>query len=141
MGFEGFSESVAKEMNPDWNTKFLIVEPGGVRTKFGGSSLKMASRHPAYDTHNSAFNQLMAHMDDPASQATWCDPDICAQVLFDTVVGQDERPLPIRLLMGADTISVIKDDIERNLKDMDEWKEETLRCSPQGGSQVRDLSI
>jgi hypothetical protein len=50
------------------------------------------------------------------------------------VVGQYERPLPMRLLLGAESIPLIKDDIERTLRDIDAWEKETVRCSPNGGA-------
>lgn len=50
------------------------------------------------------------------------------------MVGQHERPLPMRLLMGAETIPLIKDDIQRTLKDIDSWEKETVQCSPNGGA-------
>ncbi|OOQ81813.1 retinol dehydrogenase 8 [Penicillium brasilianum] len=131
---EGFTESVAKEVDPSWNIRFLLVSPGGVRTNFAGSSLKQTPRHPAYDDPNSSFSQLIKYVTNPESQSTWSDPDICARVLFECVTGQHERPLPMRLLMGAESIPLIKDDIQRTLKDIDTWQEETVRCSPGGGA-------
>jgi len=38
--------------------------------------------------------------------------------------------------MGAETIPLIKADIERNLSDFEAWKEEINQCSPQGGSKL-----
>ncbi|KAL1965847.1 hypothetical protein VTN77DRAFT_5168 [Rasamsonia byssochlamydoides] len=136
---EGFTEAVAKEMHPDWNINFLIVAPGGVRTNFAGPSLKLAPRHPAYDTTNGPLNQLLQYISNPASEASWCDPDVCAKLLFDTVVGQHERPLPTRLLMGGETIPLTKADIEKTLNEMETWKEETMRCS-RGASQLGNLA-
>ncbi|KAH8435374.1 uncharacterized protein LDX57_013004 [Aspergillus melleus] len=94
-------------MNPEWNIKFLIVAPGGVRTNFAGSGLKLAFRHPAYESPTSQFSQLREYITNPASQDTWSDPDVCAQLLFDAVTGQIEKPLPTRLLMGAETSPLI----------------------------------
>ncbi|KAJ5594255.1 NAD(P)-binding protein [Penicillium hispanicum] len=133
---EGFTESVAKEVDAAWNIKFLIVAPGGVRTNFAGSSLQLAPRSPAYDTPGSPFSQLLGYITNPESQSTWSDPDICARVLFDCVAGQRERPLPTRLLMGAETIPLIQGDMEKTLAEIDHWKDETMRCSPNGGARL-----
>ncbi|TVY85726.1 putative oxidoreductase, partial [Lachnellula willkommii] len=43
---EGFSESVAREMHPDWNINFCIVEPAGVKTEFEGHSKARTAPHP-----------------------------------------------------------------------------------------------
>ncbi|PLB50214.1 NAD(P)-binding protein [Aspergillus steynii IBT 23096] len=133
---EGFTESIAKEMNPDWNIKFLIIAPGGVRTNFAGSGLKLVPRHPAYESPTSQFSQLIEYITNPASQETWSDPDVCAQLLFDAVTGQKGRPLPTRLLMGAETIPLIKADIQQTLREIDAWSEEAVRCSPKGGAHL-----
>lgn len=133
---EGFTESVAKEMNPDWNIQLLIVAPGGVRTKFACSGLKNVPRHPAYESPTSKFSQLKEYIANPASQDTWSDPEVCAQLLFDAVTERKERPLPTRLLMGAETIPLIKADIEQTLREIGAWSEETARCSPKGGAHL-----
>ncbi|KAJ5769167.1 NAD(P)-binding protein [Penicillium odoratum] len=123
---EGFTKSVAQELRPEWNINLLIVAPGGVRTKFVESSSGIRPRHPAYDLPGGAFNQLAVYME---AQDTWCDPESCAKVLFDAVVGQSERPLPTRLLMGAETIDFMIYEIKGVLEDIDSWKGETARCS------------
>ncbi|KAL4923350.1 SDR family oxidoreductase [Aspergillus undulatus] len=137
---EGFTESVAKEMDPSWNIKFLIAVPGGVRTNFAATSVQAIARHPAYDTPSSPLSQILNYINDPGSQKTWSHPDICARLLVDTVVSQEQRPLPIRLLMGAETIPLIESDIERTLLEMREWKAETERCSPRGGAKLQTLN-
>ncbi|KAL2811641.1 hypothetical protein BDW59DRAFT_177071 [Aspergillus cavernicola] len=136
---EGFTESVAKEMDPAWNIKFLLVVPGGVRTNFASTSMATLPRHPAYDTSNAPFTQLMKYVAGPASQDTWSDPDICARLLVNTVVSQEQRPLPTRLLMGAETIPWTKADMERTLQEIEDWRTETESCSPKGGAQIESF--
>lgn len=123
---EGFTKSVAKGLRPEWNINLLIVAPGGVRTNFATSSLGTPPLHPAYDLPDGAFCQLAAYI---KAQDTWSDPDSCAKVLFDAVFGQRERPLPGRLLMGAETIPYMKSEIKQVLEEIDEWEGETARCS------------
>ncbi|KAJ5652153.1 NAD(P)-binding protein, partial [Penicillium longicatenatum] len=123
---EGFTKSVAKELRPEWNIVLLIVAPGGMRTNFATSSLRAPPRHPAYNLPDGAFSQLTAYI---KAQNIWSDPDSCAKVLFDSVVGQRERPLPARLLMGAETIPYMKYDIKQVLEEIDAWEGETVRCS------------
>ncbi|KAF7585903.1 hypothetical protein BBP40_009885 [Aspergillus hancockii] len=129
----GFTESFAKEMNPDWNIKFLIVAPGGIKTRFG-SSVQLPARHPAYDIPDSPLNQLLTYVANPAVQEMFSTPERCARVLFNAVVGQSQRPLPQRLLMGADTIPLIEEDIKRSLEEVEAWKGETVRCSSRGAT-------
>jgi len=94
---EGFTKCVAKELSPKWNIKFLILSPGGVKTNYA-SSINYLPRHPAYSNDPDApLNALIKYLEDPSVPDTWADPDKCAVVLFDAVVGQKDRPLPTRL--------------------------------------------
>jgi NAD(P)-dependent dehydrogenase (short-subunit alcohol dehydrogenase family) len=46
-GVEGFSEALARDVGP-LGIKVVIVEPGGFRTDFAGSSTNLYARHPEY---------------------------------------------------------------------------------------------
>jgi NAD(P)-dependent dehydrogenase (short-subunit alcohol dehydrogenase family) len=48
-GVEGFSEVMATEMAP-LGVKVTIIEPGGFRTDFAGSSTKISGGRPDYDS-------------------------------------------------------------------------------------------
>jgi NAD(P)-dependent dehydrogenase (short-subunit alcohol dehydrogenase family) len=48
-GVEGFSEVLSREVAP-LGIKVTIVEPGGFRTDFAGSSTELSEGHPAYDS-------------------------------------------------------------------------------------------
>src|ERR1700683_103859 len=46
-GVEGFSEVLAKEVGP-LGIKVTIIEPGGFRTDFAGSSTSISEENPVY---------------------------------------------------------------------------------------------
>src|ERR1700745_4469391 len=48
-GVEGFSETLAKEVAP-LGVKVTIIEPGGFRTDFAGSSTELREGRPEYDS-------------------------------------------------------------------------------------------
>src|SRR5208337_4922559 len=48
-GVEGFSEVLSREVAP-LGIKVTIVEPGGFRTDFAGSSTKLSEGNPDYDS-------------------------------------------------------------------------------------------
>jgi len=126
---EGFSKSVAKELNPKWNIRFLILSPGGIQTSFT-DNIKFLQRHPAYaDDPESPLNQLIQYVSAPGSQDNYAVPEVCAAVLFDAVVGQNERPLPRRLNLGPETLPIMRADVNGYLKEMDEWEKETLKVA------------
>ncbi|KAF7177620.1 hypothetical protein CNMCM7691_005949 [Aspergillus felis] len=130
----GFTESFAKEMNPDWRIRFLIVAPGGIKTNLGSNG-KFAPRHPAYDTPDGALNRLMAYMMDPAAQASFSEADLCAKAIVDVLVGQDERKLPGRLLLGPETITLLEAEMKKTQEEMEAWKDVTASTSPSGGAK------
>ena len=126
-------------MDPAWNIKFMVAAPGGIRTNFG-SNVQVGARHPAYDTPDSLFNRTIKYMMDPAMQERFSTPEKCAEVLFNVVVGQDQRALPTRLLMGGETIPMFEAEYKRISEEMEAWKKETVQCSPKGGLQgIPDL--
>ncbi len=101
-----------------------------MKTTFA-SNIKYVPRHTAYaDDPTSPLNQLIEYVSTPASQNTWASPEICAEVLFDAVLGQTERTLPTRLNLGAETIPLMRADVDKYLKEMDEWQNETVKVSP-----------
>lgn len=47
---EGFTETISKEVKPEWGIKFTCIEPGGFRTDWGGRSMKFPEKKlDAYD--------------------------------------------------------------------------------------------
>jgi|SRR6187402_2058240 len=105
----------------------MILSPGGVKTNFI-SNFKFLPRHPAYANDPEApLNALIKYIRDPSLPDTWADPDKCAAVLFDAVLGQKERPLPRRLNLGADALPAMRGDVDLYLKEMKDWEEETLK--------------
>jgi NAD(P)-dependent dehydrogenase (short-subunit alcohol dehydrogenase family) len=93
-GVEGFSEVLAGEMAP-LGVKVTIIEPGGFRTDFAGSSTKIAEGRPEYD---STVGKT-ARMQRGYSGRQPGDPAKAARVVLQ-VAGMDEPPL--RLLLGSD---------------------------------------
>ena len=76
----------------------MILSPGGVKTNFA-SSINYLPRHPAYASDPEApLNAFIKYLEDPSLPDTWADPDKCAAVLFDVILGQKDRPLPMRLV-------------------------------------------
>ncbi|KAF8838321.1 NAD(P)-binding protein [Paxillus ammoniavirescens] len=58
---EGLSEALASELDPAWNIKVTILEPGPFRTQLSQANSNIAPAHPAYTGSNlpgSKFRQL-----------------------------------------------------------------------------------
>jgi NAD(P)-dependent dehydrogenase (short-subunit alcohol dehydrogenase family) len=95
-GVEGFSEVMSIEMAP-LGVKVTIIEPGGFRTDFAGSSTTIQDVRPEYDSTvgEAARFQRRYNGNQPG------DPAKAAQVIL-KVVDMEEPPL--RLLLGSDAV-------------------------------------
>lgn len=117
-GVEGFSESLAKEVGP-FGIKVTIVEPGGFRTDFAGTSSTIRQGRPEYDATVGATARFQHDYNgkqpgDPAKAAA----AVCH------IAGLDEPPL--RLLLGSDAVRLV---------------EQTDRTRMEADRKWRDLSV
>jgi NAD(P)-dependent dehydrogenase (short-subunit alcohol dehydrogenase family) len=94
-GVEGFSEVLAKEVGP-LGIKVTIIEPGGFRTDFAGSSQTILADNPAYASTVGAVARFQRRYDG----AQPGDPKKAAAVL--NIARLDEPPM--RLLLGRDAV-------------------------------------
>ena len=95
---EGFSEVLNNEVRP-FGVKVTIVEPGGFRTDWGGSSMELAEVHPDYETTVGEMHRRRIEMDGRQPG----DPAKAAQAILQ-VVALDNPPL--RLLLGTDALTL-----------------------------------
>jgi len=114
-GVEGFSEVLAKEVGP-LGIKVTIIEPGGFRTEFAGSSTTLREGRPEYDSTVGA----MARYQRNYNGAQPGDPVKAAAVILQ-IASLDEPPL--RLLLGSDAVGAAeKNDIARTEADR-KWRD------------------
>jgi len=95
-GVEGFSEVLAKELGP-LGIKVTIVEPGGFRTDFAGSSTTIREGRPEYDSTVG----IVARFQRDFSGTQPGDPAKAAAVIIH-IASLDDPPL--RLLLGSDAV-------------------------------------
>jgi NAD(P)-dependent dehydrogenase (short-subunit alcohol dehydrogenase family) len=114
-GVEGFSEVLSKEVGP-LGVKVTIIEPGGFRTDFAGSSSTIREGRPEYDAtvgktarFQRGFNGKQPG--DPAKAA--------AAVL--RITGSDNPPL--RLILGSEAFRAIEQNDLAKLNSDRKWKE------------------
>jgi hypothetical protein len=117
---------MAKEVYPDWNIKFLILEPGGTRTEFAKGSMVIAAHHAAYADPSCPTRQLEKYLADGESQNYWADPALVAKALFEVVGRKD---MPLRLVTGADGYALIRGIEDARVKELERWKDLTESCS------------
>ena len=132
-GVEGFSEVLSKEVGP-FGVKVTIIEPGGFRTDFAGSSTAIREGRPEYDSTVGKTARFQRDYNgkqpgDPAKAA--------AAVLH--IASLNDPPL--RLLLGSDAVHFVeqndlaKMDSDRKWKDLSVSTDIEPKTRKQGHSQ------
>jgi NAD(P)-dependent dehydrogenase (short-subunit alcohol dehydrogenase family) len=114
-GVEGFSESLSKEVGP-LGIKVTIVEPGGFRTDFAGSSTELREGRPEYDLTVGATVRFQRNYDGKQPG----DPAKAAAALIH-IASLSEPPL--RLLLGSDAYNAAEKHALQILASDREWKD------------------
>ncbi|SNY57892.1 SDR family oxidoreductase [Paractinoplanes atraurantiacus] len=94
-GIEGFVEALAGEVAP-FGIGVTLVEPGGARTAFAGSSLRLGEPMSAYDGTPAAFVRAVAAGNVPL-------PGDPAEIAARVVASAGQNPAPLRLVLGRDS--------------------------------------
>jgi NAD(P)-dependent dehydrogenase (short-subunit alcohol dehydrogenase family) len=113
-GVEGFSESLSKEIGP-LGVKVTIIEPGGFRTDFAGSSADLRPGRPEYDSTVGATVRFQRDYNGKQPG----DPAKAAAVLLHIA---SLREPPLRLLLGSDCYSAAEKSALDKLESDRQWK-------------------
>ena len=97
-GVEGFSLAPRSEVEP-LGIRVTIIEPGALRTDWGGSSMHIADVGPDYQQTVGRFHGYRRDVDGRQPG----DPVKAARVIFELAALDDP---PLRLLLGSDALDV-----------------------------------
>jgi NAD(P)-dependent dehydrogenase (short-subunit alcohol dehydrogenase family) len=114
----GFSSGLAREITP-FGVKVTVLEPGGMRTDWAGSSMTIPQPSVAYQPTIGPFAELVRG--GSGREAT--DPRRVAQVVRD-LAGRDDAPL--RLLLGADAVPIAQQAAQELAASDEAWQEVSL---------------
>jgi len=117
-GVEGFSESLSKEVGP-LGVKVTIIEPGGFRTDFAGSSTELREGRPEYDSTVGASVRFQRSYNGKQPG----DPAKAAAVLLHVASLSDP---PLRLLLGSDSYAAAEKSALEKLESDRRWKDVSL---------------
>jgi len=117
-GVEGFSESLAKEVAP-LGIKVTIVEPGGFRTDFAGSSTELREGRPEYDSTVGASVRFQKNYNGKQPG----DPAKAAAALLHIASLTDP---PLRLLLGSDSYAAAEKSALEKIESDKKWKDFSL---------------
>ncbi|MDF0544274.1 oxidoreductase [Sphingobium sp. H39-3-25] len=112
---EGMSDALRKEVGP-LGIRVTIVEPGAFRTDFAGRSLQQAKANIA-DYASTAGPRRKENDKTDGTQPG--DPSKAAQLLINLV---KEPKLPARILLGSDAVKIVGDEIEAQLREIEDVK-------------------
>jgi len=117
---EGFSESLAAELQP-FGVRVTLVEPGGFKTNFFKGS-ERTSRHPlpVYDGTPAGMAR------DGLSAAGDYMPGDPARAVAAILLAIDAQQPPLRLVLGSDALSGIRAKLESVGANLAEWEHLTL---------------
>ena len=123
-GVEGFSEVLSKEVEP-FGVKVTIIEPGGFRTDFAGSSTQIREGRPDYDSTVGRIARFQRDYDgkqpgDPAKAA----------VAILRIVSLDNPPL--RLLLGSDAVRFVEQNDLAKMESDRKWKSLSISTDFEG---------
>ncbi|KAI1161233.1 retinol dehydrogenase 8 [Nemania serpens] len=119
---EGFAESVAKELDPDWNIHFSILQPGGTTTEYLGSSFKtFAKRHPAYAAPHLPTNGMMGLLENPDLRNGFSSADDIARGMWELLTRGEK--IPARVPLGGSAWEVVAGQAENRKRELEPLRE------------------
>lgn len=135
---EGFSESIAKELDPEWHIRFAIFEPGSVKTRWSGENqAKGIEQHEAYQRPEGRglATEYIRNMHDAFEQKIGADAEKVAKVMVEIVLDREGtwggKEL-LRLPVGADSWTLIRNDVKETGEQLDKWRGVSESTSPGG---------
>lgn len=127
---EGFSEVLSREVAP-FGIKVTIIEPGGFRTDWAGSSMTIAPMRDEYQSTIGTMIQLFRSN----PQLIYGDPAKAAQALLQ--VAGEEQP-PLRLLLGSDAVFFAELIAKQRMEGDAAWREVSLSTDADGMPPVAE---
>ncbi|KAH7405708.1 short-chain dehydrogenase/reductase-like protein SDR [Phaeosphaeria sp. MPI-PUGE-AT-0046c] len=144
---EGFTEAVMKECPEEWGVKWLIVEPGGVKTNYKDTSIVKAKEaeqgvgndeaKSVYDDPKLPTNMLKQYILDPEKSSGWASVEKVVEVLYGVVERGGEMPL--RLPLGSDSWGMQVKGAQESLDALMKAKE--VACSTSGEEHARSVDF
>eukprot|EP01113_Clastostelium_recurvatum_P017236 TRINITY_DN20176_c0_g1_i1.p1 TRINITY_DN20176_c0_g1~~TRINITY_DN20176_c0_g1_i1.p1 ORF type:complete len:300 (+),score=63.85 TRINITY_DN20176_c0_g1_i1:23-901(+) len=101
---EGFTESLASYVTPQFNVKFTLIEPGNIKTDMADKMLKRLGDIPD-DDYKSSLQAYLDVMGKMSASAQSCD-EVCQVVLGVTL--SSNPPFRTRTSPGAEKLVYIK---------------------------------
>ncbi|WP_234733892.1 oxidoreductase [Tellurirhabdus bombi] len=112
-GLSGFSEALAKEVEP-LGIYVTSVEPGGFRTDWAGSSMTYAPSLEGYET----TVDIRANFIKSGTYVPVGDPDKAAKIMIDLV---NHPEPPVHLVLGSEAIGILQSADAARSAEQEKW--------------------
>jgi NAD(P)-dependent dehydrogenase (short-subunit alcohol dehydrogenase family) len=112
---EGFSEVLNNEVRP-FGVKVTIIEPGGFRTDWAGSSMRIA---PVSEDYEQTVGWMARYRESSDGKQPG-DPARASKIIID-IVRLDDPPL--RLLLGSDAVELAEQASRARAAEAEKWAE------------------
>jgi len=115
---EGFTESLRKEMSPEWNIQATIIEPGGFNTEWRGGNMTILPLHPAYDTDTSpAKHHRSMHIGTGTTSGISFigSPEKAAKAFI--TLAENGKDIPLRVQFGSDSLAIVRHTAMKTISD------------------------
>ena len=117
VALEGFTESLRKEMTPNWNIQATIIEPGGFDTEW--KNMTIIPPLPAYDTDNSP-TKMRRTMLVGGSIPSIGSPIKAAKAFIS--LAENRQDLPLRVQFGSDSLAIVQHTATKTISDGEKWE-------------------
>jgi NAD(P)-dependent dehydrogenase (short-subunit alcohol dehydrogenase family) len=129
----GFSEVLAKEVGP-LGIRVTVIEPGGMRTDWAGSSMRIDPIKPDYQATVGAFAAAMRG--DPGSAQG--DPVKVARAVLAVI---EEPNPPLRLLLGSDAVFMANTLAKARAEEDGAWRNVSLSTDADGTRNFAETPV
>ncbi|KAH8657355.1 hypothetical protein BGZ61DRAFT_500051 [Ilyonectria robusta] len=130
--WEGFTESLSKELPPEWNINLMTVHPAAVKTDYLKKSIVVAERHPHYVNANSGTNSMLSTIAKHHELDSFGGPEQLVEVVGEVIKkGGGGHGIPRQLAGGPDSWTVTDKALEKEKRVHQEFKSAAFRMAPQ----------
>jgi NAD(P)-dependent dehydrogenase (short-subunit alcohol dehydrogenase family) len=112
---EGISEVLAKEV-AHLGIKVTLVEPGAVRTDFGGAAVILP---PGISDYDDSVGKALSYFDGLVGKQP-NDPDRVAAAILRAI---DAPEPPLHLVLGPESVQAVRQKLTAQLRELDVWAE------------------
>jgi len=127
---EGFTESVSKEVRPEWNIHFSLIEPGGVKTDYSHRSMVTVAPHPAYAAADTPTRLIEAYMNDPQASKNWAEVGGVTKAMYAIVTSG--KAIPLRVPLGPDAWGMLKLETDKAARVLEELRDFSVGVGKEG---------